>query len=56
MKRNPVSYRLSDDAISLIKLTAQKLGVNDTAVVELAVRRLAKEEEVKLKPVERPNS
>jgi hypothetical protein len=38
------SYRLTDEAIRIIEELAAKLGISQTAVVELAVRGLAKRE------------
>jgi predicted DNA-binding protein len=46
--KEATSYRLTTEVKQLIKLLAQKLGVNETSVIELAVRKLAKEEEVKV--------
>jgi antitoxin component of RelBE/YafQ-DinJ toxin-antitoxin module len=45
--KEATSYRLTTEVKQLIKLLAKQLGVNETSVIELAVRRLAKEEEVK---------
>ncbi len=47
MKAQPTSIRLSDDAKRLIALLAQQLGVSQTAVIELAIRALAKREKLK---------
>ncbi len=44
----PSSIRLSDDGKQLRKLVSEKLGLSESAVVELAIRRLAELEEVKL--------
>jgi hypothetical protein len=38
------SYRLTDEAIRIIEELAAKLGISQTAVVELAVREKAKKE------------
>ncbi|HEY4033966.1 MAG TPA: hypothetical protein VGL94_08410 [Ktedonobacteraceae bacterium] len=46
--KEATSYRLTTEVKQLIKLLAQKLGVNETSIVELAVRKLAKEEDVKI--------
>ena len=40
------SFRLSPEAISLIKEMAKKLGVSQADIVEMAVRVLAKRERV----------
>ncbi len=47
MKNKPTSVRLSDDAKRLIKLMAAKLGISQTAVIELAIREKARREGVK---------
>jgi hypothetical protein len=44
MPRNPTSYRLSEECLRLIALLAKSLGINQTAVVEQAVRKLARAE------------
>jgi hypothetical protein len=43
-KGNPTSFRLSPKAQSLALKMSKKLGVSKTAVVELALRRLAEKE------------
>jgi predicted transcriptional regulator len=35
---NPVSFRLSDDSIKILKKAEAKLGLSRSAVVELAIR------------------
>ncbi len=35
------TYRLSEDAKQLMKLMAQRLGLNQTAIMELAIREKA---------------
>ncbi len=47
MKNKPTSVRLSDDAKRLIRLMADKLGISQTAIIELAIREKAKRERVK---------
>ena len=49
MKENKLftSLRLSEEAMRLRKLISEKLGVNLSAVIELAIRELAKRENVK---------
>lgn len=49
------SYRISDEGKQIMKLIAKKLGVNDTAILEIAIRRLAELEDIKI-PVEACNS
>jgi len=44
--RKPSSIRLSAEAKRLRAALAQKLGVTQTAVIELAIRELAKKEGV----------
>lgn len=43
------SIRLTEDAKQLRKLISDKLGLSESAVVELAIRRLAELEGVKVK-------
>jgi hypothetical protein len=46
--QKPISnFRLSDEARRLLRELAAALGISLTAVVELALRRLAKRERVK---------
>jgi predicted transcriptional regulator len=40
----PTSFRLSDEARDLIQRLTEVLGINQTAVVEQAVRKLARQE------------
>jgi hypothetical protein len=47
--RNPArSYRLDPDTLALMRTLAQRLGVTETTVIRLAVRRLAQLEGVSL--------
>jgi hypothetical protein len=46
-KKHPTRVRLSDAAKRLQKLLSEKLGVSQAAVLELAIRELAKREGVK---------
>jgi hypothetical protein len=46
--KEATSYRLTTEGKQLIKLLAQKLGVNETSVIELAVRELAEKKDVKV--------
>ena len=40
----PTSYRLSDEARRLLVLLAEKLGVSQTSILELAIREKAQRE------------
>lgn len=46
--RNLKSFRLTQDAEELLKKLARKLGLTQTATLETAIRKLAKQEKVKL--------
>lgn len=43
----PTSHRLSDEARRLLALLAEKLGISQTGILELAIRDKAKREGVK---------
>ncbi|GHO73844.1 hypothetical protein KSD_16150 [Ktedonobacter sp. SOSP1-85] len=45
--KTPTSIRLSDEGKRLRKLLAEKLGISESAVIEIALRRLAEWEGVK---------
>ena len=47
-ERFSVTFRLSGDALKLLAALGGKLGVGKTAVVELAVRELARVKKLKL--------
>lgn len=47
MTKTPMNMRLSDEARTLMKRLGQKLGIDETSVVEMAVRRLAEAEGVR---------
>jgi predicted transcriptional regulator len=47
MTRAVRSIRLTDEARRLLALLAGKLGLNHTAIIELAIRALAEREQVK---------
>jgi len=47
-KKQPTSLRLSPEAKSLLVELAKKLGVTQAAIVEMAIRRYAKSEGVKV--------
>lgn len=53
MQKEPTSYRISKTAKQLLALLAAKLGLSQTAVIELAVRRLAEAEGVKAEEVQK---
>ncbi|PLS84244.1 MAG: hypothetical protein CYG60_18970 [Actinobacteria bacterium] len=44
--KRPHSFRLSPEALRLIKELSERLGISQASVVEQAVRRLAREEGV----------
>ena len=47
MDRKQRSIRLSEEARRLLALLSERLGLNQTAVIELAIRRLAEREGIK---------
>lgn len=46
-KKGPTSFRLSPEAVRLIKELSERLGISQASVVEQAVRKLARSEDVK---------
>jgi predicted transcriptional regulator len=42
--KHPTSFRLSNEALRLLKVLADAKGVSQAAIIELAVRELAKKE------------
>jgi hypothetical protein len=48
MDRKPTSFRLSTVALRLIYLLAEFLGLSQTAVIETAIRELAKRNKIKV--------
>jgi hypothetical protein len=48
MTKTPMNMRLSDEARTLMKSLGQKLGLDETSVVEMAVRKLAEAEGVRI--------
>ena len=46
MTKYPTSFRLSEPALGLIKAVAEELALSQAAVVEIAVRKLAKDQGV----------
>jgi predicted transcriptional regulator len=49
MPKNPIAMRLSDDAVRLLERLAKALGLSKTAVVELALRALARSQKINTK-------
>lgn len=47
METKQTNFRLSEYCKKLLTVLSQKLGINNTSVVELAVRKLAEKEKVK---------
>lgn len=43
------SYRISDDGKQFIKLLSQRLGINETSVIELAIRELAERKGIQMR-------
>lgn len=43
-RKNPKAFRLSDQGDALLESLSKHLGVKQTAVVEMAIRRMAKAE------------
>lgn len=48
MPKKTVSYRLSEEDKQFIELLAKHLGVSETAIIKLAIRKLAKAEGVRI--------
>ena len=53
--KEATSFRLTPEAIALIKKLARHLGVSQTDIIELAIRKLAQNENVQIQtlPVEK---
>jgi predicted DNA-binding protein len=47
MKKKATSLRLTEEGKRLLEALSQKLGVNQTAVIELLIREKAKKEGLK---------
>jgi predicted transcriptional regulator len=47
VKTSTTSFRFSDDAAFYIAAIAKKLGISKTAVIEIALRKLAEAENIK---------
>jgi predicted transcriptional regulator len=45
-RTTPTAFRLSNKGRGLLAALAEKLGVNQTAVVEMAIRQMAEKEKV----------
>jgi hypothetical protein len=43
-ERPPTSFRLSPECRELLRRIGERLGIRDSAVIEIAVRRLAAQE------------
>jgi predicted DNA-binding protein len=41
--KQPIGFRLTPEAIDLIKELAKQLGVSQAAIVEMAIRKFAQE-------------
>ncbi len=48
--RSPTTFRLDDDSLELLRRLAETTGQSQTAVIKLAIRKLARSEGVKLEP------
>lgn len=44
VKNDPTSFRLSPEAAKLLETLSERLGVSKTAVIEMAVRKLGRQE------------
>ncbi len=53
MVKKQTSIRMSDTAKKLVVLLAERLGISQSAVLELAIRTLAKQEGIRLERVEK---
>ena len=47
MTKKHTSYRISEEGKQIIGLLARRLGVNETSVVEMAVREMAEKRGIK---------
>jgi hypothetical protein len=54
MKIN-ASFRISPDALRLMKAVAEAKGISQTAVVEIALRDLAKREKIRIEKNDQAN-
>ena len=46
-KKKATSVRLTPEALRLLKLLSEKLGLNATSIIELAIREKAARERIK---------
>jgi hypothetical protein len=44
MPKKSTSFRLSDEALALIRELSSKFSISQTSVIEVAVRKMAKDE------------
>ncbi len=51
MKNKQVNVRLTDDAVQLLLELTKKLGISQAAVLEIAIRRFAENENVQIQAV-----
>lgn len=42
-----ISFRLTEEAIRLLKLLAENKGISQAAIIEIALREMAKKEQIK---------
>jgi hypothetical protein len=54
--RTSVGYRLSEGALKLLFALSASLGLSKTAVIEIAVRELAKRNKITFIPTEREDN
>jgi hypothetical protein len=47
MRKGPTSFRLSDEALSLLALISKELGISQASAVEQALRLLARKLNIK---------
>jgi len=55
MAQKKTSIRLSDTAQTLLQRLAESLGISQSAVIEQAIRTLAKKEGISVERVEKPH-
>ncbi len=48
MVKKHTSYRISEEGKQLLKLLARRLGVSETAVLEMSIREMAEKKGVKV--------
>lgn len=47
VEKKPTSFRLTTEALRLLAEISEKLGISQAAVLELAIRDVAKQNEIK---------